>query len=88
MLNPKPNSRFKRDLKRYLHKQEVIDELDKVIDMLRKGEELPEKYRDHPLSGNYNGYRDCHIKPDVLLIYKTDEKRLYLARIGSHSELF
>ncbi len=88
VLNPKPNIRFKKDLKKFLHKQAVIDEFDEVVDMLRRGKKLPEKYRDHLLSGNYNGYRECHIKPDVLLIYRTDEQRLYLARIGSHSELF
>lgn len=65
MLNPKPYTRFKKDLKK-----------------------LPEKYRDHSLAGDYHGYRECHIKPDVLLIYRTDEQCLYLARIGSHSELF
>lgn len=88
MLNPKSCSRFKKDFKKYLHKQAVIDEFNEVVGMLRRGKKLPEKYQDHPLSGNYNGYRECHIKPDVLLIYKTDEQWLYLARIGSHSELF
>lgn len=88
MINPKSCARFKKDLKKYGHKQAVIDAFDEVVDLLRRGQKLPEKYRDHPLSGNYNGYRECHIKPDVLLIYRTDEERLYLARIGSHAELF
>ena len=49
---------------------------------------LPEKYKDHDLLGSYIDYRECHVKPDVLLIYKADEQLLYLYRIGSHSELF
>lgn len=88
MLNPKPYSQFKRDLKRYQHRQAIIDEFGDVIRLLRQGKKLPDKYQDHSLSGNYKGYRECHVKPDVLLIYKTDEHCLYLARIGSHSELF
>ncbi len=82
MLNPKPSARFKKDLKKYLHKRTV------VIDMLCRKKKLPDKYRDHFLTGVYHGYRECHIKPDVLLVYRTDSRCLYLARIGSHSELF
>lgn len=88
MLNLKPSTRFKKDLKKYIHKQQVIDELSFVIDFLRISKTLPEKYRDHSLSGDYIGYRECHVKPDVLLVYRTDAERVYLARIGSHSELF
>jgi mRNA interferase YafQ len=52
-------------------------------------EELPEKYHDHALSGDWFGYRECHVKPDLLLIYKKpDDKVLRLARLGSHSGLF
>ena len=51
-------------------------------------ESLPEKYKDHSLSGNYVNFRECHLKPDWLLIYKVDEETLYLTRLGSHSELF
>lgn len=88
VLNPKPSTRFKKDLKKYLHKQTVIDEFDEVVDLLRRKKKLPEKYRDHFLTGDYHGYRECHIKPDVLLIYRADATCLYLVRIGSHSELF
>ncbi|MCE5319138.1 MAG: type II toxin-antitoxin system YafQ family toxin [Parachlamydia sp.] len=62
--------------------------IDEVVDILRRRKKLPEKYRDHSLAGDYHGYRECHIKPDVLLIYSTDQQCLYLARVGSHSELF
>ncbi len=77
---------FKRDFKKY-------GDLDAaLVDVLYKlihDEVLPEKYRDHALSGDWSDYRECHIKPDLLLIYKkTEENTLRLARLGSHSELF
>ena len=61
-----------------------------VIDTLAIPEILPQKNKDHILTGNYDGFRECHILPDLLLIYNYDEqeKILYLYRIGSHSELF
>ena len=58
-----------------------------VIKQLQLGETLPEKYVDHPLSGNWQNYRDCHIKPDLILIYEIEPASLNLARIGTHSEL-
>lgn len=63
-------------------------ELRGVIECLMKQEPLNEKHCDHPLSGNWVGHRECHIKPDMLLIYKTDIESLSLERVGSHSELF
>ena len=64
--------------------------LDNVIDMLRQGQTLDIKYRDHALTGNYAGYRECHIKPDWLLIYyiENDILTLTLSDTGSHSDLF
>jgi mRNA interferase YafQ len=56
-----------------------------VIKQLQLSNTLPEKYVDHPLAGNWVGYRDCHIKPDLILIYKIDSDVLKLARVGSHS---
>jgi mRNA interferase YafQ len=88
MLKPEPSHRFKKDLKRYKHNQAVKESLHTVLKLLVNEEILPEKYLDHPLSGNYIGCRECHLKPDTLLIYWTDDETLYLARIGSHSELF
>lgn len=63
--------------------------MSEVVDKLQKGEPLPEKNRDHALSGNWAGYRECHITPDWLLIYEIIEDRLILAltRTGSHSDL-
>lgn len=62
----------------------------KVITMLANGESLEAKYRDHLLTGDYGGYRECHIQPDWLLVYQIDNGRLilFLARTGTHSDLF
>jgi len=65
-----------------------MSEFNKVLSLLIKKKELPKNYRDHNLGGDWINHRECHIKPDVLLIYYADEKNLYLERIGSHSELF
>lgn len=64
--------------------------IDLVVDVLLLGNDLDSKYRDHALSGEYLGYRECHIKPDLLLIYKIkdDLLMLFLLNIGSHSDLF
>ena len=61
-----------------------------VIDMLSKGEKLPEKYKNHPLKGELKGYYDCHILPDLVLVYKLHQKRLILILfdIETHSNLF
>jgi mRNA interferase YafQ len=88
MLKPEPSHRFKKDLKKYQHNKAVKEAFDVVLKLLVKEEKLPEKYLDHPLSGNYIGCRECHLKPDTLLIYWTDDQIVYLSRIGSHSELF
>ncbi len=90
MLELGYSTRIKKDLKKFQYKKEVIKEFNVVIKLLSEKKKLSEKYLDHDLSGNYYGYRECHVKPDVLLVYRVNlaEKVLYLARIGSHSELF
>ena len=67
-----------------------VNELMEVIDLLANQQTLPEKYKDHKLTGNYVGFRECHINPDRLLIYKIEEDRLILnlVRTGTHSDLF
>ena len=82
-------TQFKKDFKK-IAKLPIPDVVDvgHVIKQLQLGETLPEKYVDHVLSGNWQGYRDCHVKPDLVLIYKVDNDSLKLARIGTHSELF
>ena len=88
MLKIKNSARFKKDLKRYKHRKSVVSEFNQVLLCLVNEQPLPSKYRDHNLEGSWTNHRECHIKPDVLLIYLTDEENLYLERIGSHSELF
>jgi mRNA interferase YafQ len=88
MIKPKISNRFKKDLKKLQHNKTVLLELDNILKFLLLNRKLPEKYLDHPLIGNYKGYRECHIKPNVLLIYFLDEAYVHLVRIGSHSELF
>ena len=83
-------TQFKKDYKLAVKRHEDLDELFKVIGEIQKQEPLPADKNDHLLSGNYKGYRECHIHPDVLLIYKIREKQLELVlyRTGSHSDLF
>ncbi len=82
--------RYLRDLK--LARKRGLDEslLNEIIAKLLEGEPLPEKNRDHQLHGDYEGYRECHIMPDWLLIYakNTDIEIILLSRTGSHSDLF
>ncbi len=84
-------SRFKRDYKRETkgrHRSALEESLVAVLRSLVADMPLPERYRDHALTGNRSGYRDCHIKPDLVLIYeKPDANTLRLIRLGSHSEL-
>ncbi|MBE7563795.1 type II toxin-antitoxin system YafQ family toxin [Acidithiobacillus sp. HP-6] len=86
------SSSFKRDYKREAkgqHRATLDDELKPVLVALATDQLLDAKYRDHDLSGDWAGYRECHVKPDLLLIYrKSNTHTLKLARLGSHSELF
>jgi mRNA interferase YafQ len=83
---------FKRDYRRETkgrHRATLDADLRAILIALLTDQPLEAKYRDHDLSGDWAGYRECHIKPDLLLIYrKSDEDSLRLARLGSHSELF
>lgn len=88
MLRPFFTRRFKKDIKKFEHNKKVKSEFDNVLRHLLNEAKLEEKYLDHPLTGNYEGCRECHLKPDVLLIYWSDGEILHLNRIGSHSELF
>lgn len=82
-------TKFRRDLKREMKTNPDIQELLKrVISDLLEGKLLPEKMKDHPLSGEWKDHRDCHVKPDLVLIYKADDDAVTLVRLGSHSELF
>lgn len=83
-------NQFKKDYKLAMKRHLNIDILDDIIRMLANGEQLPEKYRDHALSGNWVGHRECHIQPDWLLIYRIENDLLVLTltRTGTHSDLF
>ena len=83
-------TRFEKDMKRIQRRDYRMAQLTDVLKKLAAGEPLPAKNRDHALSGNYEGCRECHITPDWLLIYEIfeDELILYLTRTGSHSDLF
>lgn len=82
--------KFDRDYKRIKRRGYNVRLLEDVVDLLAKGESLPPKYRDHMLSGNYVGLRECHITPDWLLVYRKHEDALVLllSRTGTHSDLF
>lgn len=83
------SSQFKKDFKK-IAKMQIADiiEVGGVITRLQRGEALDAKHVDHALTGNWLGFRDCHIKPDLVLIYRVCDGMLQLARIGSHSEIF
>lgn len=86
----KPTSQFKKDLKVIQKRGYNLNLLTEVIQLLADGQKLPEKNRDHSLSGNFAGCRECHIAPDWLLIYELSDNDLilYLTRTGTHSDLF
>ena len=84
----KPTTQFKRDLKKAQKQNKNLDLLNKVLQQLADGIPLPEKNRDHALTGNYAGCRECHIQPDWMLVYYQTETELYLYRTGTHSDLF
>jgi mRNA interferase YafQ len=84
-------SEFQEDFKREekTHQKKLRGQLDEVIKMLADDEVLPHRYKDHPLVDEWQDHRDCHIEPDLVLIYrKPDDTILELVRLGSHSELF
>jgi mRNA interferase YafQ len=91
MRKTKYTSQFKRDYKREkrgTHRSELDNLLSEIINLLVKDSILPKSSHDHSLTGNWKGFRDCHIKPNLVLIYKkTEEDFLELIRLGSHSEL-
>jgi mRNA interferase YafQ len=86
-----PTGRFRRDVKRELrgqYRQTIVDELDDLILLLAADQVLEPRHRDHALTGNWKDHRNCHVKPDLILIYrKPDDETLQLVRLGSHAEL-
>ncbi len=87
-LKIRQSSRFKRDIKRIRKRRLDMARLEFVIRTLVNEDALEAKYRDHILSGNWQGYRECQIQPDWLLIYRVNKEYLELVRTGTHSDLF
>ena len=88
MLKVSESTRYKKDKKKLKGKLILQKELIKVTKLLKKGIPLQIKYCDHKLRGKFEGYRECHIAPDCLLVYKKTHTHLDLVRIESHSNLF
>ncbi len=92
MLEVKLDKQFKKDLRRDQksgkYKKSDFAELKDVMDTLIDGETLNEKYLEHKLVGDWHGYLECHVKPNWLLIYKTEKRCVKFARLGTHQQLF
>jgi len=90
MLVPIYTKQFEKDLKLSQKRGKDLEKMKDIIEMLLNNQPLPLKCRDHWLSGNYAGRRECHIEPDWLLVYKPlhDEDAIMFDRLGTHSDLF
>ena len=90
MLEVVLTNNFKRDMKAASKRGRDLEKLNTVVEMLANQQQLPAGYRDHNLTGNYEGFRECHITSDWLLVYRIDKTELVLLlfRTGSHSDLF
>ncbi|MCD8106060.1 MAG: type II toxin-antitoxin system YafQ family toxin [Lachnospiraceae bacterium] len=90
MYDVVPSNKFRKDYRLAIKRGYNMDLLEAVVDQLAAGEKLDKKHKDHVLSGNYNGVRECHITPDWLLLYdiNDEELELLLLRTGTHSDIF
>ena len=88
MLTPIRSSQFKRDVKRAEKRGKDMGKLRTLLTLLIQGKPLPREYLDHPLKGDWKGFRDTHIEPDWLLIYRVVSNELHLARTGTHADIF
>ncbi len=90
MLELVTTAQFRKDLKRIRKRGYDLSKLDDVLQSLQREELLPAKHRDHALTGDYIGFRECHVEPDWLLVYAVDKGQLILtaSRTGTHSDLF
>ncbi len=84
----KTSAKFKRCFKKLSEKEKELTK--DVVAKLARGETLEARFKDHALSGDYEGFRDCHVRPDLVLIYRINGEvlELYLALVGSHAEIF
>ena len=88
MRVPLYTRQFQKDIRRLEKQNKNLGELKHVMTLLMEEKNIPPNFKDHPLLGYYKGFRECHIKPDWLLIYKIEGVEIYFTRTGSHSELF
>ena len=88
MLDIRYSTKFKKDYKTIIKRGYNPQLLQDVLSILSSEQPLPLRYKDHSLSGCYEGHRECHITPDWLLIYRVNEDELYLDRTGTHADLF
>ena len=90
MYNLRFKNRIQRNIKLMKKRGKDLEKLKTVLNLLQQGIELPAKYKDHALTGNYIGCRECHIEPDWLLVYEiiNEELIILLLTTGSHSDLF
>ena len=88
MLKLNTSTQFKKDYKTCMRRHYNMYLQQAVVDVLRVPDALPQKNRDHSLTGNYTGCRECHIQPDWLLIYRQTDTELYLVSTGTHADLF
>lgn len=88
MLTPVQSTQFKKDVKKARKRGKDLEKLKVLLSLLIRQTTLPEAYQDHPLRGNWKGYRDAHIEPDWLLLYRMVGEELQLTRTGTHTDLF
>ncbi len=89
MLELYEKATFRKNVKKYKHNKAVMQELLDVIDLLIHEKPIPNKYRNHKLTGNYSGMMELHLRPDNLLVYiKVEHKSITLVAMGNHAELF
>ena len=79
---------FEKDIERLARRNKDMEKLKSIVRSLVRGEKLDQLYQEHKLTGDYYGYRECHIESDWLLIYRYDKETLFLARTGAHADLF
>ena len=87
-MNVTQTKQFKKDVKRQKKRGKDLGKLANLVELLIQSPDLPAEYRDHVLTGNWTGRKDCHLEPDWILIYRRNESELRLERTGSHSDLF
>lgn len=88
MREMRTTGQFDRDYALAKKRGKDLTKLDAIMLMLIRGENLPSRHHDHPLKGNFKGYRDCHIESDWLLIYKIEGEVITFARTGTHADIF